>query len=90
MVEAREIRLEGRLNSATLPAWISHRAHLLNLSGWLTQTAADRAAIVVVGEPPMIEAMEVSCSLGPADVMVESISSRQVRLDQQPQGFRIK
>ena len=89
-MEAREILLTGRLDGDSLAAWISHRAHLLNLSGWLCRDSAQSASIVVVGASAMLEAMEVSCSLGPADVMVETISSQPYRLDQQPEGFSVR
>ena len=89
-MEVREIRLEGRLGSDSLPVWVRHRAGLLNLSGWLDRADAEHARIVVAGPGPMIEAMEVSCSLGPADVMVEQISSSPLWLDDIPQGFSIQ
>ena len=89
-MEVREIRLRGRLGSDSLPAWISHRAGLLNLSGWLDRADAENACIVVAGAGPMIEAMEVSCSLGPADVMVETISSQPVALNPIPHGFSVR
>lgn len=89
-MEAREILLTGRLGSDTLPAWVSHRARLLNLSGWLLRESTDSASIVVCGAPPMMEAMEVSCSLGPADVLVETIRSHPYALDHQPEGFSIR
>lgn len=89
-MEAREILLTGRLSGDSLPAWVSHRARLLNLAGWLSRQGSQRASIVVVGASAMLEAMEVSCSLGPADVMVETIRSQPYQLDQQPEGFSIR
>ena len=86
-MQATEIRMTGALGSDSLAPWIPHHARKLNLQGWLEQTSSRAARIVVSGEPSMIEAMAVSCSLGPADVLVQDISTHALTLDRAVQGF---
>ncbi len=86
-MQATEIRMTGALGSDSLAPWIEHRARKLNLQGWLEQSSGHTARIVVTGEPSMIEAMAVSCSLGPADVLVQDISTYALTLDRAVQGF---
>ena len=75
-MQGRFLRLEGNLAAPGLAGWVSHRAGLLNLAGWFSQASPGRADILVVGPEPLLDAMEISCSLGPADVFVHSVTAR--------------
>lgn len=68
-----EIRLEGHFRSVGFLDWICHRAHLLDLRGWVTAQGPARISIVVEGPQALIDAMEMACSLGPVDVQVARI-----------------
>lgn len=57
------------------PDWIVHRAHVLDLSGSLRQSADGHLSIVAYGERTLLEAFEVACSLGPASARVLAVSS---------------
>lgn len=92
-MQGRLFRLEGDLAAPGLAAWVSHRAALLNLAGWFSQASPERADILVVGPEPLLEAMEISCSLGPADVLVRSLTvqdSDVAEAEAAPQGFLIR
>ncbi|MBM1221290.1 acylphosphatase [Ponticoccus sp. SC2-23] len=73
---AIEFRLEGDLDAASFPDWICHRARLLDLSGWVTNEADGAVSIVVTGPEALIDAMEMACSLGPREVLVDRIERR--------------
>jgi acylphosphatase len=90
MHQATEITLTGDLSAASLAPWVRHRAELLDLRGWMEQSGPGAARIVVVGAEAMIEAMEISCSLGPADVMVATLSTRPRQLAEAPLGFKLQ
>ena len=81
---ARAICLEGDLAAPGLADWVAHRARLLDLRGWFEQADAGRVDIFVVGLEPMVEAMEISCSLGPADVLVQRLTAREATLTEDP------
>lgn len=85
-MNATEITLEGDVLAGDFPDWICHRARLLDLSGWVT-TAEGAIRIVVAGPEPLIDAMELACSLGPRDVLVSRIERRECDLPAAPNGF---
>ena len=87
---ATEFRLEGNLASAGFPDWVCHRARLLDLRGWVSAEGPCAMTIVVAGPGPLIDAMEMACSLGPFDVQVDRIESTQRKMEALPNGFRIR
>lgn len=84
---ATEFRLTGRVLAPGFADWICHRARLLDLSGWVRATPDGALCIVVVGPQPLIDAMEMACSLGPTNVLVEGIEARPAALAAPPNGF---
>jgi len=72
--------------------WIAHRAKRLGLSGW-ARRADDRKTIeaVVQGPPDLIDAMALSCSLGPMTVWVDRVDRRLLATPSEaPSGFEIR
>lgn len=53
--------------------WILHRGRVLNLSGWVERISDTRIDMALKGPADLVDAMEVACSLGPADVIVDRI-----------------
>ena len=84
-MEAVELKITGHLDAAFVP-WICHRAHRLDLKGWVVGSGRG-LDVVVAGPAPLIDAMEVACSLGPACVMVDDIARRDIHLGTAPTGF---
>ena len=84
-----ELRLRGALSSDSLDAWIAHRARLLDLRGWIEGRSAEAANVIVAGPKEMIEAMEVCCSLGPADVLIDGVTRHDRALAAMPVGFTV-
>ncbi len=85
---ATEMVLRGRLTSEGLPDWVCHRARLLNLVGWVSPRDAQTVSIVVSGPEALVDAMEMACSLGPMDVMVEEIERHPRTLAVLPNDFQ--
>ena len=86
-MNATEFRLTGHVSADGFVDWIAHRAGLLDLNGWVTRDGPNAITIVVAGPQPMVDAMEMACSLGPVSVDVERIESCVKVLAQQPDRF---
>lgn len=81
------LTLLGRFDNGSFPDWICHRAGLLNLSGWVKAQGDARVDVLVSGDADLVEAFEVACSLGPADIMVDRIDRKPGNLAQVEPGF---
>jgi acylphosphatase len=84
---ATELRLEGDLGAASFADWICHRARLLDLSGWVASEADGAVSIVVAGPDALVDAMEMACSLGPREVLVDRIERQDRKIDTPLNGF---
>lgn len=67
------LSLEGRFSAGTFPEWICHRAGLLDLSGWVKVQGPHQIDILIQGNETLVDAMELACSLGPSDILVDQI-----------------
>jgi acylphosphatase len=70
---AARLTISGTLDAPRFLDWIAHRAALLALSGWACETDAGTLEIRVAGPAPLIDAMEVACSLGPTTCLVDAV-----------------
>lgn len=70
---AAEIRLMGAFNPSSFKNWICIRARLLDLKGSVTSQGNQRISILVEGPQALIDAMEMACSLGPMDALVDRV-----------------
>lgn len=70
---AMALRLKGQLSAETAIPWFLHRGRLLNLVGWINRLDAHTITMVLWGAPDLLDAMEVACSLGPGNVLVEDL-----------------
>jgi len=68
---AVELRFRGRLGE-TFIAFAVKRANRLSLRGWIQETSPDAVTIAAEGPEALIDAFEITCSLGPIDSDVES------------------
>ncbi|MEM9430525.1 MAG: acylphosphatase [Pseudomonadota bacterium] len=68
------VTLTGRLEAASAIPWILHRGRLLSLRGWVRRVDDATIEMALEGPDPLLDAMEIACSLGPGDVMVETIT----------------
>ena len=83
------LRLSGDLASSGLLPWIERRAKLLSLTGWARRENDSCVTIAVVGQSPLIDAMEAACSLGPFDVLVEEIQREDTSFTTPPNDFEV-
>ena len=86
---SRALIIRGDLQSAQVLPWIEHRARLLDLKGWVARRNAQALEVALWGPEPLIDALEVACLLGPADVQVDTIQARSHQFDATPNGFAI-
>lgn len=84
---ATEFRLTGDLGAPGFADWVCHRARLLDLRGWVAADGPTAMRIVVIGPKPLVDAMEMACSLGPVDVLVEDVATAQFEMEDPPGGF---
>ncbi len=60
----------GRLRPDSFADFVAHRAGRLSLAHRLDSLDADRAVVTISGQPDLVDAFEMACSLGPADCLV--------------------
>jgi hypothetical protein len=60
----------GRLRPDSFAEFIHHRAGRLALDHGLGALGPERVEVTVRGEPDLIDAFEMACSLGPIDCLV--------------------
>ncbi|WP_420860974.1 hypothetical protein [Algirhabdus cladophorae] len=84
------LTLTGRLQAEGAMPWFLHRGRLLNLVGWITRQDDRTIAMVLSGPADLLDAMEVACSLGPADVWVESYTRSSYEFETLPEALTIR
>lgn len=76
--------IRGLFLTDTFPTWIIRRATKLSLSGWVKKHNNRLIEVSVGGDQILIEALEVACSLGPIDAVVDSVEKRAKSAPEQP------
>ncbi|MEP3629299.1 MAG: acylphosphatase [Hyphomicrobiales bacterium] len=71
---AEQLEFVGDFSSNEFCEWVRHRADRLGLVGWVRAISQQKMEVAVCGEPELIDAMEVACSLGPFSSTVEEIN----------------
>lgn len=75
---AIKLGIYGSFPNEGMVDWIVHRAQVLDLTGFVQPPQNDTIEVMVVGEPVLVDAFEVACSLGPINALVLSISRQPV------------
>lgn len=88
-VQTKSLIIHGRFDKDTFIEWIEHRALKLSLSGWVKQLPSNSIEVVASGDPILLDAMEVACSLGPSNAMVERIDVNDRAPTDAPPIFRV-
>jgi hypothetical protein len=60
----------GRLRPESFTAFVSHRAGRLALEHAFGAVGPERVEVTLTGDPDLIDAFEMACSLGPIDCLV--------------------
>ena len=71
----RRARIEfvGTLRPDAFVDFVHHRARRLDLAARVEAAGPERVRVVVEGEPDLIDAFEMACSLGPLDCLVRAV-----------------
>ena len=64
--------IAGRMEVAGFLAFVAERAGWLNISGWVAP-AAHGVTLVAAGPEALVGALEMACTLGPLDALVERV-----------------
>lgn len=89
-MQTEKLVFTGKVDAPDYLDWIAHRAGRLGLRGWVARHDPSRVEVVVHGEPDLIDAMEVGCSLGPITVLVDAIEREPAGDLLLPNGFAIR
>jgi acylphosphatase len=81
--------ISGRMNARSYLAFVAERADWLAIKGWAAANDGGSITLVAAGPEALVGALEMACTLGPLDAVIESI---QVANDDSPipQGFEIR
>lgn len=74
MREMATILFSGSLDPERFVAFAEHRAWRLDLVARLDAVGPEMVAVTVEGEPDLIDAFEMACSLGPVTCIVREVS----------------
>lgn len=66
--------IEGRIDPAQYLAFVADRAGWLDIHGWV-QAVDGRVEMVAAGPEALVGALEMACTLGPLDALVERIEA---------------
>ena len=65
--------IAGRIDVASYLDFIAERAGWLDISGWARAEGAQSVTLVAAGPEALVGALEMACTLGPLNALVESI-----------------
>ena len=68
-------RIEGRLDPASYLAFVADRAGWLDIHGWVQAVDHRRIELVAAGPEALVGALEMACTLGPLDALIEIIEA---------------
>jgi acylphosphatase len=70
MKQVATLVFRGRFQTESFLEFVRHRAERLALRAGIGAVSADRIEVSVAGEPELLDAFELACSLGPIDCLV--------------------
>ncbi|MES0068583.1 hypothetical protein NKJ73_22640 [Mesorhizobium sp. M0074] len=77
--QTTRLRFIGRLVSSSFGEFADRRAARLNLDLLVHEAADDFFVVQVSGQPDLIDAFEMACSLGPIDCLVMDCERAEIR-----------
>jgi acylphosphatase len=81
--------ISGRLDVRSYLAFIAERADWLAISGWAAAHGERSVTLVAAGPEALVGALEMACTLGPLNALVESIEAVEEATPVAP-GFEIR
>lgn len=82
-------RIAGRLDVPTYLAFVADRARWLDIHGWVQAVDSTRIDLVAAGPEALVGALEMACTLGPLEALIETIEA----VEEQgavPHGFEVR
>lgn len=77
-VERHSLTFRGRLHPAAFSEFVRRRAARLDLWFRISEATPGLFAIEVAGQPDLIDAFEMACTLGPIDCLVDGCERRRI------------
>ena len=71
--------IEGRIEAVSYLLFVAERARWLDIRGWGRAVGEGRFEIVAAGPEALVGALEMACTLGPLDALVERIEASEER-----------
>jgi acylphosphatase len=72
-VNARHLRIEGRVQGVGYRAWMVREARRLGLAGWVRNRADGSVEAIIAGPEPAVQALLTACRRGPIAARVDRI-----------------
>lgn len=72
---AVNLRIGGRVQGVGYRAWMSSRALVLGLSGWVRNRLDGTVEALVCGRPDAVEQLIAACHAGPSHVRVTEVKT---------------
>lgn len=71
---SRRYAISGRMEVASYLEFVAERARWLDIRGWVSAEGAD-VTLVAAGPEALVGALEMACTLGPLDALVETMDA---------------
>jgi acylphosphatase len=81
--------ISGRMNVPDFLDFVAERAGWLDISGWVAANNARSVTLVAAGPEALVGALEMACTLGPLNALVEAIEGVE-EVDAVAPGFEIR
>jgi acylphosphatase len=88
-MQARRLRIQGRVQGVGYRDWLLREAVRLNLTGWVRNRADGSVEAVVAGEEPAVMALLTACRRGPRLARVDAIEESFTELPEEPGFLRL-
>ncbi|WP_027578624.1 hypothetical protein [Bradyrhizobium sp. Ai1a-2] len=76
MQGATVIVFSGKFRVESFVAFVNHRAQRLQLDAMVELATPERIEVAVSGQPALVDAFEMACSLGPIDCLVRDVERK--------------
>ena len=77
----KQIKITGSFNDIAFRDWIMHRSSVLGLDIYSLTCGQSSITFSASGHSVLLDAMEIACSLGPLEAMVEQIHTNDLELN---------
>ena len=77
----KQIKITGSFNDIAFRDWIMHRSSVLGLDIYSLTCGQSSITFSASGHSVLLDAMEIACSLGPSEAMIEQIQTNDLELN---------